>query len=447
MEEFHQITLTEWTTWKEEIKQKLTEAAGNFVYIGYRLKQIRDSGMFDGAADIFEFAQREYGMSKSGVSRFIAINEKYSDPQNPLELKREYKGLSSSQLSEMLTLPDNECEMISSNTTIKDIRELKAFNREEKAQKEELEEAEEEPREELTEQNIVEAPVTQTAKATPMDSCIRGFFSDANLKDSLNTICSGEVFDAKELCEKINPSGSRTFKKGICFISFLDWMTGVKVKLMTEPTPRSYTWEQFFSMTRKIFEDDFEAAELAGNVADTWSAAFGKDNLQEPKAEKTEHKEIGVVKVIPDTSVATSQQTFEGMNQPIEIVKAEIVNNEENNETEEDGDDTDADGELTDIATDTTDSGDDSCSVDDNDISGDSQPVTTDPGTDRHDQEEETSRVEAEEEYSEDLFVRRGEMLDRLRKLQRQLNLGCYHEALKTHKHLGWDIEFFVNNG
>lgn len=65
MEEYTQITLDEWTSWKEDIRRKLAETAGNFVYIGYRLKQIRDSGMYDGASDIFEFAQKEYGLGKS----------------------------------------------------------------------------------------------------------------------------------------------------------------------------------------------------------------------------------------------------------------------------------------------------------------------------------------------------------------------------------------------
>ena len=56
MEVEGQITLDEWMQWKEDIRRKLKETAGNFVYIGCRLRQIRDSGMLDGAADIFEFA-------------------------------------------------------------------------------------------------------------------------------------------------------------------------------------------------------------------------------------------------------------------------------------------------------------------------------------------------------------------------------------------------------
>ena len=53
METYEQITLDQWVQWKEDIRQKLAETAGNFVHIGYRLKQIRDSGILDGAADIF----------------------------------------------------------------------------------------------------------------------------------------------------------------------------------------------------------------------------------------------------------------------------------------------------------------------------------------------------------------------------------------------------------
>ena len=131
MEEYTQITLDEWLSWKEDIRRKLQETAGNFVHIGYRLKQIRDSGMFDGCQDIFEFAQKEYGLSKSTVSRFIAINEKFSEGGNSLELRAEFQGIGSSKLSEMLTLPDTDCMLITERTTVKEIRELKEFNRQE----------------------------------------------------------------------------------------------------------------------------------------------------------------------------------------------------------------------------------------------------------------------------------------------------------------------------
>lgn len=131
-----QITIDEWMDWKEDIRRKLAETARNFVYIGYRLKQIRDSGMYDGAEDIFEFAAKEYGLSKSTVSRFIAINEKFSEGGNSLELKEEYREMGSSKLAEMLALTDAECSMITKKTTVAQIRELKDFNRQEPEEEE-----------------------------------------------------------------------------------------------------------------------------------------------------------------------------------------------------------------------------------------------------------------------------------------------------------------------
>ena len=116
-----QITLNVWQQWRDDIKEKLAETADNFVYIGYRLKQIRDSGMYDGADNIFEFAQREYGLTKSTVSRFIAINERFSEDGNSLHLKSAYRGLNQSKLTEMLGLTDEECTLITEQTTVKEI--------------------------------------------------------------------------------------------------------------------------------------------------------------------------------------------------------------------------------------------------------------------------------------------------------------------------------------
>ena len=120
METYEQITLDQWVQWKEDIRKKLAETAGNFVHIGYRLKQIRDSGMFGGAADIFGFAEQEYGLGRSTVSRFMAINTKYSEGGNSLELKEEFRAFSSSKLAEMLTLPDGDLQLITEKTTIRD---------------------------------------------------------------------------------------------------------------------------------------------------------------------------------------------------------------------------------------------------------------------------------------------------------------------------------------
>lgn len=84
------VTMEQWNQWNDEIKERLKRTASDFVAIGFRLRQIRDSGMYDGAADLYEFAQREYGLGQSAVSRFMAINEKYSEGGYGLRLKEEW---------------------------------------------------------------------------------------------------------------------------------------------------------------------------------------------------------------------------------------------------------------------------------------------------------------------------------------------------------------------
>lgn len=276
MEAYTQITLEEWTQWKEDIRRKLSETAGNFVYIGYRLKQIRDSGMFDGAADIFEFALKEYGLGKSTVSRFIAINEKYSENGNSLELKEEYKSFSSSKLSEMLTLPDNECQLITEKTTIKEIRELKAFDRQQVPENETMPDA-----------------------WTPLQKCIIDFFSAEDKREALNKVLklmSEQDPGYKEAAELVNPSGQCSHKKGIVFLFLYDWNTGVKYKKLTEPEPVSISWRQFL-------EDIYEIYMQTGS----WEEFYKKEEKQAEKQAVENAPEAESNQGFP-SSVATSQQ-------------------------------------------------------------------------------------------------------------------------------------------
>lgn len=262
MEEYHQITLDEWTAWKEEIRQKLAETAQNFVYIGYRLKQIRDSGMYGGAADVFEFAQNEYGLGKSTVSRFIAINEKYSKEGNSLELKDEYKGFSSSKLSEMLTLPDKECELITEKTTVKDIRELKNFDR----------------------QQVTEDAVKLEGES-PLKTVIIDYFKDKrdDLNDIIRLIYDGMIKDAAEL---MNPSGIGTHSKGVCFLFMYEYDRGIKYKLLMDPQPVSMSWHDFLQEVYAVYQSIWESGE-----GDVWSMYYGAESVATVTTENPEPQE------------------------------------------------------------------------------------------------------------------------------------------------------------
>lgn len=121
-----QITLQDWMEWKEDIRNRLQETAENFVIIGYRLKQIRDSKMYEKEySSLSAFALQEYGLSKDVVSRFIKINDKFSLDGNSMELKAEYRGYGYSKLQEMLSLTPEEEEQVSPEMTVKEIRQIK----------------------------------------------------------------------------------------------------------------------------------------------------------------------------------------------------------------------------------------------------------------------------------------------------------------------------------
>lgn len=279
MEEYTQITLDQWVQWKEDIRRKLQETAGNFVYIGYRLKQIRDSGMYDGCADIFEFARKEYGLTESTVSRFISINEQYSEGGNSLELREEYRGLNYSVLSEMLTLPEQDRQLITSNTTVKDVRELKRFGRQEPDV----------------------AAGTEESEYTPLQKCIIDYFRDK--KDRLDGAMDAlNDWDLKTAAEKINPGGNATHKKGIIFLFLYDFENGVKYKSLMEVKPVVMTWDEFCEEVIKIY-----GAYYLEN-ASVWSEFYEKPEENQTVATSQEAEE-NVGKVEEESAVATSQET------------------------------------------------------------------------------------------------------------------------------------------
>ena len=285
MEEYTQITLDEWTQWKEDIRRKLAETANNFVYIGYRLKQIRDSGMFGGAADVFEFAQNEYGLGKSTVSRFIAINEKYSEGGNSLELKEEFKSFSSSKLSEMLTLPDNEIQLITEKTTIRTIRELKRFNEENPEAVQEEEKA---------------AGAKEGAERTPLERCLIDFFESR--KEMLNSVMKCLETDPpeyKQAAELMAPSGQTSHKKGLVFMFLYEWSEGVKYKLMTETEPAYLNWPDFLNIIYNIYG--------GCDTTNVWEDFYGKEEQEK----ELEEKAVPAQSNQGSEPVATSQQENE----------------------------------------------------------------------------------------------------------------------------------------
>lgn len=90
--------------WQQELDTELVKSAESFVKIGYLLKVARDTDILvnSGYGNVVEFAKARYGLDKTQVSRFIHINDRFSEGGNSAELQDRYKGMGYAKLTIML---------------------------------------------------------------------------------------------------------------------------------------------------------------------------------------------------------------------------------------------------------------------------------------------------------------------------------------------------------
>ena len=112
---------------KEALDKEILSAAESFVKIGYLLKQARDTNILyeSGYANLYEFAKAEYGIDKGTVSRYIAINDRFSIGGNAPALEDKYSGRGVAKLQEMLTMSDEVIDVIPEQTTKAEIQDIK----------------------------------------------------------------------------------------------------------------------------------------------------------------------------------------------------------------------------------------------------------------------------------------------------------------------------------
>ena len=289
MSDYYQRTIDDWLASKtEEIRQEMNKAAQSFEAIGYKLREVRDSGNLKEGETIADYAKREFGLSSSTTSRFIAISEKFGDG---LELKQEFVGIGSAKLQEMLTLRDADCELITRDTTVKQIREIKAF--------------ENEKHEEL------KAEVVEEIQFGAFEKCIIDFFKDK--PKLLNAICDHPYYEAEDYkltADMLSPNGSTTHNKGIVFLFMYGFDDGIKYKVFGEREPRAMSYIEFIETIRHIFDCD--------NGSNAHEAFYGP--LKEAELEQNQAKE----------EIATSQvdEVTENVTQEEEVTESVSPENE-----------------------------------------------------------------------------------------------------------------------
>lgn len=113
--------------YKAAVDAELQRSAESFVRIGYLLKVARDTDILkeSGYGSVNEFAYAEYGLDKSQVSRFIRINDEYSEEGYSDVLQEKYRAFGYAKLAMMLTLPASVSEELTASYTKAEIGMLK----------------------------------------------------------------------------------------------------------------------------------------------------------------------------------------------------------------------------------------------------------------------------------------------------------------------------------
>lgn len=298
MLELKQMELTDYEDIKQAVRQSMTKAVVSFVEIGFYLKKIKSEQLYlkDGYKDIWEVAEAEFGLKRKQAWSFMNINDKYSVDGNSTELLQQYEGFSKSTLTEMLTLPDEDYELITENTRVEDIRELKQAEQEhaEEVRKEEEQVPGQTSIVDMMPDAVPEQDKKPTMEELSKEDAIKRLFRPKEMRVSLNNLCS-LYKDSKELeywVESFNPSGNRMEKVMPYFIFFYKYEDGVKIKNIVTQEITAYTYLEFCELVRKIFGS-------IGAMADYWTKEFGqleaaelKENAVSGEKEEYKNKEI-----------------------------------------------------------------------------------------------------------------------------------------------------------
>ena len=125
MEELTRVTT--YQQYKQAMDTELRRTTEGFVRIGYLLKMARDTDILreSGYSSVVEFAQKEYNIDKTQVSRFIHINDRFSEGGYSDRLLEKYQDFGYAKLTILLTLPDELNEDLTPDYSKAEIQTLK----------------------------------------------------------------------------------------------------------------------------------------------------------------------------------------------------------------------------------------------------------------------------------------------------------------------------------
>lgn len=304
---------------KSTLDTELGKAAEGFVKIGYLLRIAKDTDILreSGYTTVADFAKAEYGLTKDIVSRYIAINERFSENGYSEKLKEEYKGYGVAKLAEMLTLPDSVIESMSPLLTRSEIQEVKKEIKEE---------------EKVTDIEVI----LEGQKKEQQDlgdnllKTLHQYFYDwrekyCTLWEAMNRVERTVEKDIEIILDIMAPSGiamlaTRVQGVGRLMLSIKGKDNNLEVINIRENSKEVYTWPNMIESLEGICKEYDTARE-------SWEQVYGEKYEVAPVQPKEEPKQeiIKEVRKEPEVKKVESKETEEKIIVEKEEVQESIV--------------------------------------------------------------------------------------------------------------------------
>lgn len=271
--------------YKNELDTELTKAAESFVRIGYLLKVARDTEILaeSGYKSVVEFARAEYNIDKTQVSRFIRINDRFSENGYSCELKAEYKGFGYAKLTLMLQLPSAVNECLTPELSKADIQVIKDEVDAEK---------------ETTDIEIILEQPDHDEEESEIESIVKeiGKTESELFKKIHETI---EVGEKKAVIEAMAPAGEKIYSvrikgAGRFLVNLKDDEEAVRLVKIRTSEKIDTTWTEIAEIWKKIIDIDKSTPE---NYYDIYGIEFPQ--TAQPKKEKRKESKVAKAKVAP----------------------------------------------------------------------------------------------------------------------------------------------------
>lgn len=265
---------------KAAMDQEVRNVTTGFVRMGYLLKVARDTDILreSGYKTVAEFAAAEYGMNETYVSRFMAINDRYSEGGYSERLQDRYQGYGMSLLAEMLTLPAELADAIPQGIKREEIREIKReYDAEQK----------------ITPMEVMLEGQPDTADLDMMGMAMREYFSQHREQfAALASVIAREEYSeksVKEIMDELAPSGIavlmvRVRGVGRLMISIRGKDQDVEVQNVRSLEKERKTWVELLYILKLIYT----GADLSDPEA-AWAQTYGEPYREQ--AEKAEQRE------------------------------------------------------------------------------------------------------------------------------------------------------------